>query len=637
MRVRIYHIMKDFQESIEFLSVDYFIKKYKVSKRTIQNDITYLIHISSKKGFKLQQKRGVGYLLEILDEKKLDDFMKSIDYDEALEVKDRINSILAYLSMEIGFTTMDKIAEVFEVSKSLVKKDIKEVEKLAENYGVKLVKKSHYGIYIDGSIKQKKNIIIKFIFDENKLVINELGKIIEDETYRKIENKLITELKNSNLNINYNELRRITAWLMITIYLNIKLKTSIIALKEDDDVYFKICSSVINKISEIYKVGFKQEEALEFMELIKSNVRVRELEKTPSTDNLEKDIDDFLEKIDKEYHKDFKNDENFKQMLLTHVSLLIQRLNRKKSYKNSLIDEICIKYPMTFNIAIKFCDMLSENYHVETTRDEMGFLATYFAFHMEKETNSKMNRFSRIAVVCSSGGGSAYIIKLKLETLFDNAEIRAFSFLDIEEIEKFMPDLIFTIKDLDLELNFKAPVIYIKELLDDMDILRIKQVLSFDQYDKFSLEENKDLYYTSLYKKDYFEVIEGSIEYRKVLEDMSQKIETSGYGGENYSQYVMQREDYLSTIYLNGVALPHPIQMCAKKNLISVAILKEPCMYEGKEVRIIFMISLTKDGYELLKDVTKKLYEIMNKDDLVDELCTTKSYEQFMAVLNTWR
>lgn len=637
MRVRIYHIMKDFQESIEFLSVDYFIKKYKVSKRTIQNDITYLIHISSKKGFKLQQKRGVGYLLEILDEKKLDDFMKSIDYDEALEVKERINSILAYLSMEIGFTTMDKIADVFEVSKSLVKKDIKEVEKLAENYGVKLIKKSHYGIYIDGSIKQKKNIIINFIFDENKLVINELGKIIEDETYRKIENKLITELKNSNLNINYNELRRITAWLMITVYLNIKLKTSIITLKEEEDVYFRVCSSVINKISEIYNVGFKHEEALEFMELIKSNVRIREFEKSVSTNNLEKDIDDFLEKIDKEYHKDFKSDENFKQMLLTHVSLLIQRLNRKKSYKNSLIDEICIKYPMTFNIAIKFCEMLSENYHVETTRDEMGFLATYFAFHMEKETNSKMNRFSRIAVVCSSGGGSAYIIKLKLETLFDNAEIRAFSFLDIEEIEKFMPDLIFTIKDLDLELNFKAPVIYIKELLDDMDILRIKQVLSFDQYDKFSLEENKDLYYTSLYKKDYFEVIEGSIEYRKVLEDMSQKIETSGYGGENYSQYVMQREDYLSTIYLNGVALPHPIQMCAKKNLISVAILKEPCIYEGKEVRIIFMISLTKDGYELLKDVTKKLYEIMNKDDLVDELCTAKSYEQFMAVLNTWR
>ncbi len=637
MRVRIYHIMKDFQDSIEFLSVDYFTKKYKVSKRTIQNDITYLIHISSNKGFKLQQKRGTGYLLEILDEKKLDDFMKSIDYDEALEVKDRIKSILAYLSMETGFTTMDKIAEVFEVSKSLVKKDIKEVEKLAEEYDLKLVKKSHYGIYIDGSIKQKKNIIINFIFDENKLVIDELGKIIEDETYRKIENRLITELKNSNLNINYNELRHITAWLMITIYLNIKLKTSILILKEEDDVYFKICSSIINKISEIYKVGFKHEEALEFMELIKSNVRVREFEKPVSTNNLEKDIDDFLEKIDKEYHKDFKSDENFKQMLLTHVSLLIQRLNRKKSYKNSLIDEICIKYPMTFNIAIKFCEMLSENYHVETTRDEMGFLATYFAFHMEKETNSKMNRFSRIGVVCSSGGGSAYIIKLKLETLFDNAEIRAFSFLDIEEIEKFMPDLIFTIKELDLDLNFKAPVIYIKELLDDMDILRIKQVLSFDKYDRFSLEENKDLYYTSLYKKDYFEIIEGTIDYRKVLEDMSQKIENSGYGGENYSQYVMQREDYLSTIYLNGVALPHPIQMCAKKNLISVSILKEPCIYEGKEVRIIFMISLTKDGYELLKDVTKKLYEIMNKDDLVDELCTTKSYEQFMAVLNTWR
>lgn len=41
--MRMYLIMKDFINSNIYLSLDYFVQKYDVSKRTIQNDLSYLM------------------------------------------------------------------------------------------------------------------------------------------------------------------------------------------------------------------------------------------------------------------------------------------------------------------------------------------------------------------------------------------------------------------------------------------------------------------------------------------------------------------------------------------------------------------------------------------------------------------
>ena len=74
--MRMYLIMKDFINSNIYLSLDYFVQKYDVSKRTIQNDLSYLMRISPRKGFTFHNKRGSGYLLEITNEELFKDFME---------------------------------------------------------------------------------------------------------------------------------------------------------------------------------------------------------------------------------------------------------------------------------------------------------------------------------------------------------------------------------------------------------------------------------------------------------------------------------------------------------------------------------------------------------------------------------
>lgn len=49
--MRLYSIMNDFVSESDYITLDFFVKKYGVSKRTIQNDLSYLIQLSKDKGF----------------------------------------------------------------------------------------------------------------------------------------------------------------------------------------------------------------------------------------------------------------------------------------------------------------------------------------------------------------------------------------------------------------------------------------------------------------------------------------------------------------------------------------------------------------------------------------------------------
>lgn len=159
--MRMYLIMKDFINSNIYLSLDYFVQKYDVSKRTIQNDLSYLMRISPRKGFTFHNKRGSGYLLEITNEELFKDFMESLNEGIYFQVKERPAQILAYLAIQTGYISMDNIADTFQVSKTVVKHDMKDVENLAKSYHFELERKTHYGILLRYELASFKKYLVE--------------------------------------------------------------------------------------------------------------------------------------------------------------------------------------------------------------------------------------------------------------------------------------------------------------------------------------------------------------------------------------------------------------------------------------------------------------------------------------------
>lgn len=625
--MRLCHIMNDLLEAKDYLSLDHFIKTYEVSKRTIQNDLSYLMQMSSRKGYQLHMRRGRGYLLEVTNRELLNDFINSLESDRLIDTKDRNKSIAVYLAMQSDYVSMDKVAETFQISKTSVKKEMREVEELLESFHLQLEKKSHYGIRLIGAAHDCKQMLANFFFENNPFLENAMQDILKD--FAQVNSLLVNQIEKEDLNINYNELKNVIVWLQITVfYARIHVEKQMFMTSKPVNAIQRIAWKMKEMMEACFDIAISAESLQEMEVVLRLNVRAKQ-PTVSFSDQLRQDVDLFLLDIDKLYNTAFSEDQDFKESLLTHVSLLIERLHQKISYKNTLIKEICIRYPMIFNIAIRFSDMLKEKYNVEVTHDEAGFIATHFAAHMERERKSRILRFNRIGVVCSSGGGSAYLIKLQIESLFSQADVETFSFLQMDELERYHPDLIFTIMPLDRD--FAAPVIYIKELLDDLDLMRIRQVLQYDNCDSLSIAD-ADSYLYSIFDRHFFQ-IRKSDDYLALLQEMAQQIEESGYGGEHYAQYVMERESYMSTIYMNGVCIPHPIEICANRNLISVCILEEPICYEDKQASIIFMVSLTKEDYEVHKDITKKLYQLMNDEKRLQRVLRNRTLEELLIVM----
>lgn len=625
--MRLCHIMNDLLEAKDYLSLDHFIKTYEVSKRTIQNDLSYLMQMSSRKGYQLHMRRGRGYLLEVTNRELLNNFIKSLESDRLIDTKDRNKSIAVYLAMQSDYVSMDKVAETFQISKTSVKKEMREVEELLESFHLQLEKKSHYGIRLIGAAHDCKQMLADFFFENNPFLENAMQDILKD--FAQVNSLLVNQIEKEDLNINYNELKNVIVWLQITVfYARIHVEKQMFMTSKPVNAIQRIAWKMKEMMEACFDIAISAESLQEMEVVLRLNVRAKQ-PTVSFSDQLRQDVDLFLLDIDKLYNTAFSEDQDFKESLLTHVSLLIERLHQKISYKNTLIKEICIRYPMIFNIAIRFSDMLKEKYNVEVTHDEAGFIATHFAAHMERERKSRILRFNRIGVVCSSGGGSAYLIKLQIESLFSQADVETFSFLQMDELERYHPDLIFTIMPLDRD--FAAPVIYIKELLDDLDLMRIRQVLQYDNCDSLSIADANSYLY-SIFDRHFFQ-IRKSDDYPALLQEMAQQIEESGYGGEHYAQYVMERESYMSTIYMNGVCIPHPIEICANRNLISVCILEEPICYEDKQASIIFMVSLTKEDYEVHKDITKKLYQLMNDEKRLQRVLRNRTLEELLIVM----
>ncbi|MGX8833038.1 BglG family transcription antiterminator [Amedibacillus sp. YH-ame6] len=629
--MRLYQIIEELLQAHDYLSLYYLMKKTDVSKRTLQNDISYLMQVSSRKGYQIHMRRGSGYLLEVTNHELFSEFITELKEDSGYATKNRANDILAYLAIQDGYITMDMIANEMSISRTSVKNYMNDVEQIAHHYHVQLERKSHYGVRLDGDSLHFKGMLCELYFNENTFIVKQMEDI--EKNFDFVKDILIREITKEKLNINYNELRNVMVWLQVNVFYITHLnkgekKSGILDIKINQSVS-NIAKAVKEAMETIYDIQIKETCLCEMKEILQKNLRLRE-SRIIFGDRLEEDVRQFLKEVDTIYNTNFQKDEDFCKLLLVHVSLLIDRLHQKISYKNTLADEICIRYPMIFNLAIQFADMLKEKYGVVATHDEIGFVATHFAAHMERESINKIRRFNKIGVVCSSGGGGAYLIKMQIQSIFPNAEVETFSFLNLNLLEEFHPDLIFTIMPLIQEID--APIIYIKELLNEDDLMRIRQILQYDNYNTISIKDAND-YIFKIFQREHFSMVDKG-EYRDIIKEMAEQIEREGYGGEHYVDYVLERESYMSTVYLNGVAIPHPIQMCSKKNLVSVVIPKHEVYVNDKRVNIIFMIALTKDDYEMHKDITKRLYQLMQNEVQLQRVISVNTFEELIIVLN---
>lgn len=161
------------------------------------------MRISPRKGFLLHMKREQGYLLEITNETLFNDFLETLNETFYVSTNERPAHVLSYLAIQEDYISMNKIADIFQVSKTVIKNDMHIVERIAKVYHFEIERKQHCGIKITGLDQDFMMYLTEEYINGSFFIQTAVNDITKDFKY--VEQSFIGLLTQENVNVNYNE------------------------------------------------------------------------------------------------------------------------------------------------------------------------------------------------------------------------------------------------------------------------------------------------------------------------------------------------------------------------------------------------------------------------------------------------
>ena len=295
-------ILKELKDSGDYLSLDYFSKKFEVSTRTIRNDMKIIAIDEKCNGFKIEYKSKLGYILQIEDEMRFERYLKSLSPVPLDSPEQRLNSITALLLLKDDYTTIEQLSQEFLVSTSLIKNDLKRLSQKLKDTNLELERKAHYGIKIIGPIKYKQKILSEIASKDNRKLEEFYSKFISD---KKMENIKTTEeniLVKYKLEANFVELEELKLQLVL-LYIKASLRRNneekeITQLKVSyNDI---IIEHIIREVFSELQFFITDEEKDYLSDFIKRKTKNKESEiNSAQKDKLQELIYNFFEEVDK--------------------------------------------------------------------------------------------------------------------------------------------------------------------------------------------------------------------------------------------------------------------------------------------------------------------------------------------------
>lgn len=599
-------------------------RRMSVSQRTIQNDLSFLRAAGPEHGFEVTTKRGRGVAVVVQDPRKVQGYVGFLSMDGSLPTEKRPSAILQLIALARGYVSTEELADGLSLSTGTVNHTLPEVIALASRYGFEIERTRHHGTRVTGSpVKLREYLAAAYVSGDRAVI----GGVAHLETgIVGVTEVLSAALGSEGIRLNYEEYKLLRALLLMTVVMSpLAEEGSLPGLPVIDSRAGRVAEKVSEAVARNMGVFLSAGDAAFFGgELAKrANLSADMTYGAAETRAL---ILAFLTKVDERYGSSYLEDCAFIDMLDAHVALLVSRLMTGTSFSNPFAQEIQVTKPLCSDLAVQLCEELTKRYGVIPSTDEVAFIAMHFAAHDERVSQNRMRGYARIVVVCSTGGGAATLVKMQLESVFPDACIEALSYLEQKRIKEIEPDLVFTM--VPLSEAPCAPTLYIKEILSDSDLLAIRKTIQHGPLEG-SHVVGTDSTVSGLIAPELFARTQAS-SYEGVIRSTVADCVRLGHAPEELLDLVMTRERFASTIYMNGVCIPHPVEAVATRAAIAVRILEIPLREDGRDISIVFLPCLTKELVGLYKPISQFLYGLMRDPGRVRELLSSTSSDQLV-------
>lgn len=456
-------------------------KKLGVSSKTIYRAIKLI----NQKQDIIKSQRGLGYIIkgEIFDEK---------DIDKVSELTSRAYSIAIYIlfSQPVNLRFIE-IANKFYISESAMSKELRKIDQLLSRFKLKIFRKNGYVSVLgeEVRIRQALNFLLirKGSISTSFDLVSEVFPSISqrDKEFLISQITLIQEQLNVTLVDPYT--------LNIFSHLYIMMERILVAQKRDreevidiesieNENFYEISRMIIENISIYLGQTINSDEVVYLTQYLKS---LRYINKN-TTDLEEIDVNEatlspvvytFAKYIVDNYKFSKKiNKTKLLADLYGHLKPMLNRMDKNLDVVNPLVKEVKRTYPEEFGKLKKIVDQYTIlNYQTKVSDDEIAFLVLYIVKAIEEGYQA-----SRVLVMCSSGIGTAQLIKTRLLNAIPNIDIIGVisSYNYLSRMDQYNTEADLIISTVAIPKESKIPIVLVTPLLNELDLKRVRKFLN---------------------------------------------------------------------------------------------------------------------------------------------------------------
>lgn len=500
MKERTYAILNRLINSEIPLSVKYLSSEFEVSERTIRNEIGTINELLIEYQLPLVESirsRGMHLTLTNSQIRKIRELEKSKSEFKYLTREERVLDLILGIAFGKEPIFLNRKEEMYQVSKSSIAEDIRQVRRNLEYYHVKVVSIPKQGL----QFQEKEQFIRAMLFsiistillsdDQGKkgIVFKYLNKgqfSYLDEIY----SKFISNLEVSHYRTNFN--------LLVYIWIARIQQGKYISESEEDEglvqqnnKVYRYINAVLNKVG--VKINLEEESYIYFL----LNTLNREDDYRPiNWLDLQLLIMQFIQYVETETGIPFsKKEAQLQEALYNHMISMVERIKNGLQLVNPLRDKIKQTYGVVYKVVESYLKTNESEFGGSITEDEIAFLTIHFSTALS-EINQNNKYWYRAIVICNHGIATGRLLAENLKEYFNIEVLAVLSSREINLVKKFDVDLVFsTVK---MSYNSK-PIMILDTIFNDETKILVKHFLeSNSQYRRLITTRND---YTEMFQK----------------------------------------------------------------------------------------------------------------------------------------
>ncbi len=594
-----------------------------VSMRTIQSEISSInkskkIINSSHKGYFLTQE-----LYNINNE-----IVQSQSDDEHIILN---NILITETSFQI-----DEFADSLYMSRTTLENKLKKCNHFLKPYHLKIEKNKNH-IYVSGKESDKRRCIKDFIINETIpafISIQNLEHYFSDIDFSRIEKIILSTIQKHGYTIDEPYRTNVVINTVIALHrmrTNHYVENNSSYVKNETESYLiaqEICQIYGNHWSihpmkdDITYIGSL---LIGQMKPISSQIETNTFKNVISSQFINK-INNILNSAFQSYSLHIDSSQYLYGFSL-HIDSMIKRIKTTYPVNNDLLDNIKKNCPFIYDVAVKIAHKLEKQFQIQIPDTEIGYIFIHIGFLIESsiDNNTKVN----VALYGTEYHQILTNIKNRIESEYKN-------FMNLTIIEKTQFDilsqkkwdLIITTQPLEI-IGQQVIMISPFYTLEDQTCinLAIKNCVAISerkkQTDLFSNYFHKDLWF----KNTKFSTKE------EVIQFLGNKLIHNGVVQSDFIHSVLERERLSSTCFYGNFAIPHALEMNAKKTMVCVMTSESCIQWNDKAIHLVLMITIQENDRKKFMELYNGIVKVLKNQKNISPLISANTFDEFMQSL----